>query len=380
VELMKFIFFYHSLVSDWNHGNAHFLRGIVSELLDRGHHVSVYEPADGWSRCNLLAIQGHQPLADFYRAYPQLRLSSGFYDLESLDLNAALDEADVVLVHEWNAPELVARIGRHRAANRNYRLFFHDTHHRTLTAAAEMARFDLSHYDGVLAYGAVIRDFYLRRGWAQRAWVWHEAADTRVFYPRTGVIPSDDLVWIGNWGDNERTLELQEFLLKPAKALGLRTTAYGVRYPDHACQALADAGIHYGGWLANYRVPEVFARFRATLHIPRRPYAKALPGIPTIRPFEALACGIPLVSTPWIDSEGLFTPGKDFLVARNGREMQTQLRDLINDPSLAAELIGHGLATVLTRHTCSHRVDQLLHIVQAAVLPAHSLSASVPTG
>ena len=39
---MKFVLFYHSLLSDWNHGNAHFLRGIASELLARGHHVGIY--------------------------------------------------------------------------------------------------------------------------------------------------------------------------------------------------------------------------------------------------------------------------------------------------------------------------------------------------
>ena len=46
---------YHSLVSDWNHGNAHFLRGVVTELQDAGHTVDVYEPEDGWSRRNLVA-------------------------------------------------------------------------------------------------------------------------------------------------------------------------------------------------------------------------------------------------------------------------------------------------------------------------------------
>jgi spore maturation protein CgeB len=39
--------FYHSLLSDWNHGNAHFLRGTVRELIRRGHEVVVYEPKDG---------------------------------------------------------------------------------------------------------------------------------------------------------------------------------------------------------------------------------------------------------------------------------------------------------------------------------------------
>jgi hypothetical protein len=49
---MRIVIFCHSLISDWNHGNAHFLRGVVAELLDRSHEVAVYEPADGWSRQN----------------------------------------------------------------------------------------------------------------------------------------------------------------------------------------------------------------------------------------------------------------------------------------------------------------------------------------
>ena len=49
---MRFVMFCHSLVSDWNHGNAHFLRGIATELLARGHRLTVLEPSDAWSRTN----------------------------------------------------------------------------------------------------------------------------------------------------------------------------------------------------------------------------------------------------------------------------------------------------------------------------------------
>ncbi|TIU62962.1 MAG: glycosyltransferase, partial [Mesorhizobium sp.] len=55
---MRFLFYTHSAVSDWNHGNAHFQRGIMRELVARGHEVIALEPADGWSRSNLLAEQG----------------------------------------------------------------------------------------------------------------------------------------------------------------------------------------------------------------------------------------------------------------------------------------------------------------------------------
>ena len=99
-----------------------------------------------------------------------------------------------------------------------------------------------------------------------------------------------------------------------------------------------------------------------TIHIPRRPYAEKLPGIPTIRVFEALACGIPLVCAPWIDAERLFEPGRDYLVARNGSEMRNHLRDVLEDQTLARMLAEHGRRTILARHTCAHRVDELLAI------------------
>ena len=197
---------------------------------------------------------------------------------------------------------------------------------------------------------------------SRRAWTWHEAADTRVFHPLPDVPRERDLVWVGNWGDGERAAELREFLLEPVKALRLTAQVHGVRYPDEAKVALADAGIEYAGWLPNYQAPAAFAAARVTTHVPRRPYVEALLGIPTIRVFEALACGIPLVCAPWRDAENLFTPGTDFLTARDGGEMRTQLRRVLAEPEFAAELAERGRETVLARHTCSHRVDGLLAI------------------
>lgn len=143
----------------------------------------------------------------------------------------------------------------------------------------------------------------------------------------------------------------------------------GVRYPKHALEELESAGIGYGGWIPNFQVPRMFAQFRATVHIPRRPYTQQLPGIPTIRPFEALACGIPLVSAPWSDSENLFRPGQDFLVAQNGSQMQDHLRNIFDDAELAQGLSAAGLETVRRRHTCAHRVDELLSIYKS-IMPA----------
>lgn len=358
---MRVVMFYHSLRSDWNHGNAHFLRGVATELLARGHDVVVYEPEDAWSVQNLVADRGIAALDGYRRAYPTL--DSIRYRAATLDLDDALDRADLVLVHEWNDHDLVRRIGERRRGNDAFRLLFHDTHHRAITEPASMASYDLRHYDGVLAFGGAIRDLYAQRRWAQRAWVWHEAADVRVFKPRSERVV-EDLVWIGNWGDDERTAELREFLIEPVKQLGLRARVHGVRYPDEARRMLADAGIEYKGWLPNYDAPSAFARARMTVHVPRRPYVSALPGIPTIRVFEALACGIPLVSAPWDDVENLFTPGADYLVARSGDEMKSHMRELLSDPARARTLAAQGRRTVLARHTCAHRVDELLAVAR----------------
>jgi spore maturation protein CgeB len=355
---MRIVLFVHSLVSDWNHGNAHFLRGIARELVERGHDVRVYEPRDGWSRTNLIGECGLRAETDFRQAFPSLR--PNLYDLDALDVEAAVDRADLVLVHEWNDPRLVADLGRLRAGGA-FRLLFHDTHHRAATAPEEMARYDLSAYDGVLAYGRVIRELYLRRGWARRAWTWHEAADVRVFRPLVRA-RAGDLVWIGNWGDEERSDDLREFLIEPARKLRLRGAVYGVRYPPEALRALERAGLEYRGWLPNHRVPEVFARYGVTVHVPRRPYVEALPGIPTIRPFEALACAIPLISAPWRDVEGFFQIGRDYLVAGDGDEMTHHLEAVVSSRFLAASLASAGRKTILARHTCAHRVDELLAI------------------
>jgi len=363
---MRFVYFTHSLASCWNHGNAHFLRGVLRDLVARGHDVRTFEPAGAWSRQNLLADGGAGADTVWQDAYPEL--SSTVYH-PGTDLAELVDGAETVIVHEWNEPALVVAVGRLRRAGHRFRLLFHDTHHRAVSEPDAMRRYDLSAYDGVLAFGQALADVYRAWGWGDRVFVWHEAADTRLFHPPAEESPRAGAVWIGNWGDGERTAELEAFLFAPMVALGLPLDVYGVRYPEPALEMLARHGARYRGWLPNPRAPGVFARHKMTVHVPRRFYATTLPGIPTIRVFEALACGIPLVSAPWRDTEALFTPGQDFLVAHDGAEMQRHLAALDADPALRAALAAHGLATIRARHSCGHRVDELLGILDQLDAP-----------
>ncbi len=151
---MRIVYFTHSLRSCWNHGNAHFLRGVLSELIARGHDVRVLEPEGAWSLANLLKDHGEEGLARISRA--PIRSSSSRTYSRPEEGAAHAWGADLVIVHEWNDPELVAAVGRLRARGGRFTLLFHDTHHRAVSAPHEMRAYDLNAYDGVLAFGATL--------------------------------------------------------------------------------------------------------------------------------------------------------------------------------------------------------------------------------
>ncbi len=365
---MKCVLFYHAFSSCWNNGNAHFLRGVARELQKLGHEVVVYEPADGWSRLNAVRHGGAQMLSEVFRLFPYIRVRQ--YDA-SLDLDEALDGADLVLVHEWNPPDLIAQIGSRRAQGASFTLLFHDTHHRAVTAPEELERFDLEGFDGVLAFGNALHQIYLKLGWASRAFTWHEGADIDLYHPLPHIRPRQDLVWIGNWGDDERRIELERYLIEPVASLGLSAKIYGVRYPETALEAIAAAGMEYGGWLPAHRVPAAFARARLTVHVPRGPYTRSLPGIPTIRMFEAMACRIPIASAPWDDVEELFAPGT-YLRVNGGEQMKAALDMLLRDTDLATAVSEAAYSHVVEHHTCRQRAIELLNIVEGIRTSRHA--------
>jgi spore maturation protein CgeB len=73
-QALSIRFFAHSWISDWNHGNAHFLRGLVRELVIAGHQVRCYEEIGAWSLSNLMREAA--PLTIFTASIPSLTFSS----------------------------------------------------------------------------------------------------------------------------------------------------------------------------------------------------------------------------------------------------------------------------------------------------------------
>jgi spore maturation protein CgeB len=364
---LKIRIFAHSWISDWNHGNAHFLRGLAYELTRLGHEVRCYEEIDSWSMTNLVE-EGIEKAAhafrSFRKAFPTLDVR--FFRRGEFFLDYAEDElrgSDVVIIHEWNDPEVVDAILALKG-KLGFRALFHDTHHRAYSNPEQIGRMPLQLVDGVLAFGEAIRRIYAELFRVPKVWVFQEAADAAHFRP----LPREkdtDIIWVGNWGDEERTRELQEFLITPASRLRERTVAvHGVRYPKEARATLGEVGIEYRGYLPNLEAPQTYARSLLTLHVPRKFYANGLSGVPTIRVFEALACGIPLLCSPWTDTEGLFRPGEDYLCVSDGAAMEAEIRHLLNDDAARQQLAANGLQTIRQRHTCAHRALQFLDICE----------------
>jgi spore maturation protein CgeB len=363
----KIHLFTHSLISDWNHGNAHFLRGLARDLGKLGHEVRCHEELGSWSLTNLVQYERErsiQAIDQFRDAFGDLKIFFYKNDSSLADhLQRELHDADIVIVHEWNDPNVVNSI-LDLKQQFGFRALFHDTHHRAYSRPGELLRFHMHLFDGVLAFGEALRKIYAEGFGMSHAWTFHEAADIEKFHPIEAEKRAD-VLWIGNWGDDERSRELQEFLIKPAtESPKRRVVVHGVRYPEEALNSLNEAGIVYCGYLPNLDAPRAYAESAVALHLPRNQYSNGLSGIPTIRVFESLACGAPLLCSPWNDAEGLFRPGEDFICVPSGKAMKSELEFLLRDDAARKQIGANGLQTVRSRHTSMHRAEQLTEIIE----------------
>ena len=174
---MRGAYFAHSLRSCGSYGNAHFLRGVLRELIAAGHGAEAFEPAGGWSAQNLVADAGPDVWGASQASYTGLRTTM----IDAATMIRATG-ADSMIVHGWNEPALVAALGTARKQG-GVTLLFHDTHPCAVSDPDAMRRNDPDGYDGVLPFGEALASFYRGWGWGARVFTWHEAADTQLFRP-----------------------------------------------------------------------------------------------------------------------------------------------------------------------------------------------------
>ncbi len=218
------------------------------------------------------------------------------------------------------------------AARRGVISLFHDTHHRSLTEPWRVAQMGLDSYSAVLAYGPSIAEIYRSHDPRARGWWCFTRAPTPT---SSGLSSGSRAATSSSSATGATTIGTRlpgATSSSPAGALpDLGFALFGVRYPREVLAALRQGGIAWGGWLPNYLVPEAYAVSKVTVHIPRKEYVEELHGTPTIRVFEALACGVPLVSAGWRDDSGLFEEGADYLAVDTPAQMAETLRWLATD-------------------------------------------------
>jgi spore maturation protein CgeB len=170
-----------------------------------------------------------------------------------------------------------------------------------------------------------------------------------------------DLGYLGTYSD-DRQPTLEELLLGPARAWSKgRFVVAGSQYPE---------GLSWPGNVERIEhiAPAAHRAFyssqRFTLNVTRRDMVRA-GYAPSVRLFEAAACGVPIISDYWVGLELFFVPGEEILIARNRSEVVRYLRDI---PEPERRALGQGARRrALAHHTAAHRARELEDYIHQAM-------------
>jgi spore maturation protein CgeB len=348
-----------SITSSWGNGHATNFRALVRALHGRGHDVLFLERDAPW-------YAAHRDLPS-----PPYGRTALYGSLDELYDRYATDvaQADLVVVGSY-VPEGVA-VGRWVQKTARGVTAFYDIDTPVTLAALRRGRCDylspdlVAGYDLYLSFtgGPTLDDLEQRFG-ARRARAFHCFVDESLYAPQD-VARTWDLGYLGTYSD-DRQPALDALLVEPARRLrGAAFVVAGPQYPDGT------------GWPRNvarieHLPPSGHAAFynaqRLTLNVTRADMVRA-GWSPSVRLFEAAACGVAVVSDWWPGLDTFFRPGTEILVARTTEQMVSYLTRL-HDEALAA--LGAALrARVLAEHTAEHRTDELL----AHVLPLLTAAA-----
>ena len=105
-----------------------------------------------------------------------------------------------------------------------------------------------------------------------------------------------------------------------------------------------------------------YGRQRFTLNVTRADMVRCGYS-PSVRLFEAAACGVPIISDDWPGLATIFTPGREILVAHSSRDV---LRHLKMSETERREIAGSARSRVLGSHTAAHRAALLESYVEEA--------------
>ena len=337
-----------SITSSWGNGHATTYRGLVRELVRRGHHVLFLEHDKPWYASNRDMPNPPFGRTELYQSVDELK------DRVAGDVRCA----DVVVVGSY-VPEGVA-VGQWVVGTAQGLTVFYDID--TPVTLAKLERGDreylspelIPEYGMYLSFtgGPTLRRIEREFG-SPRALPLYCSVDTELYYPEPAVERRWELGYLGTYSP-DRQPPLEKLMLEPARRWGGgRFFVAGPQYPE---SVQWPPNVQRIAHLPPARHRRFYNEQAFTLNITRADMVRAGYS-PSVRIFEAAACGVPIVSDPWDGLDTFFTPGSEILVAHNADDV---LRVLTHTSEAERRAIGErARQRVLTAHTAAHRAAEL---------------------
>lgn len=339
---MKLVVLGLSLSSSWGNGHATTFRAILSAFAERGHDILFLEREREW-------YAAHRDLAE--PDYCQLA-----YYREPSDLEDWRDEivgADAVMVGSY-VPDGI-EVGRWVQQQARGTVCFYDIDTPVTLAALERGTCEylspelVPGYDIYFSFtaGPTLKKLEQEFG-SPRARPLHCTADTTSYVP-LDVPKRWDLSYLGTYSD-DRQSTLERLLIEPARARPkLRFAVAGPQYPDHIEWPANVERIEH---VAPADHPEFYAASRFTLNVTRADMIAA-GWSPSVRLFEAAACGTPIISDRWAGIDDYFRPDDEIILADTKEDVLAAL-------SADAQAIGvRARRVVLAHHSAKKRAEEL---------------------
>jgi spore maturation protein CgeB len=338
-----------TITSSWGNGHATTYRGLVRELCARGHSVLFLEKDVEWYASN-------RDLAD--PPYGKTRLYASTEELKDRYAEQ-VRAADLVIVGSYVNDGIA--IGKWVCGIAEGATAFYDIdtpvtlsklqRHQNDYLAADL----ISKYDLYLSFtgGPTLTVLEEKYG-SPMARALYCSVDPEIYYPESGEIRWE-LGYMGTYSD-DRQPALERLLLKPAEQLSnFRFVVAGPQYPEKICWPRNVERINH---LSPRQHRSFYNAQRFTLNITRQDMVAAGYS-PSVRIFEAAACGTPLISDYWKGIEEILKPNKEILIASSPEEAVHILQKFSEKEARA---IGErARKRVLAEHTAAHRAEELVN-------------------
>lgn len=341
-----------SITSSWGNGHATTFRGLVRELAARGHQILFLERDVPWYASSRDLPNPPYCLTELYASLDDLKNR----------FTGQVREADLVIVGSY-VPEGVA-VGNWVINTAQGIKAFYDID--TPVTLAKLAREDYEYlhpnlipaYDLYLSFtGGPTLDLLEQKYYSPKAKPLYCSFDPELYFPESHTLQWD-LGYLGTYSD-DRQPPLEKLMLDAARQWSQgRFVVAGPQYPNTIQWPENTQYIHH---LPPAEHRKFYNSQRFTQNITRADMIKAGYS-PSVRLFEAAACGTPIISDYWDGLDSFFSFDSEILVAHSAQDTLNFLQDL---SEAERKNIGEkARQKVMQQHTAAHRALQVEQYVQ----------------